>query len=377
MPTNQTPEDAELSRLLSQAEPPKSPEHLDEAILRYATENAPAADEAEEKTPWFPRPLTAAVATLSVAAVAVSISITSFNSGDLERGSSDFSTSQIASSDAFSPEALVLEEAVSGEDSAESETTSETTPETTRERQVAQNPANSPAPLGATVQLSRANDDIATPAPADDLREEDLREIAALGQALSTERNTSTQDAAPSSIQEEEQTSFAFSSAAQSSVAQELTTATAGQDENLGGRIEADSVLADDPALQSGVASSSPQLALRRAAPTEVRTSAIRLDSSAELVTNEDLPALLSLLEELFNSTFADGELQEEALEIETVSTEDERANQLQNRLTVISDEDELQQLNANYAELRENFADFALPATLEEAIRQLQRLVN
>ena len=42
MPTNQD-DDVELSALLNQAEPPKSPQHLDAAILKYASEKASAA----------------------------------------------------------------------------------------------------------------------------------------------------------------------------------------------------------------------------------------------------------------------------------------------------------------------------------------------
>lgn len=103
MPTKQTPDDADLSRLLSQAEPPESPEHLDETILQYAKTNAPKK---EKETIWFPRSWTTAVATLSVAAIAISVTITSFNSGDLERSVSDTVPLQVATSDALLDEAI-------------------------------------------------------------------------------------------------------------------------------------------------------------------------------------------------------------------------------------------------------------------------------
>ena len=44
MPNNEKRDDAELSALLRRAEPPESPQHVDDYILNYAKENAPQAD---------------------------------------------------------------------------------------------------------------------------------------------------------------------------------------------------------------------------------------------------------------------------------------------------------------------------------------------
>jgi hypothetical protein len=86
MPTNQQPDEKELSRLLSQAEPPRSPQHVDEAVLRYARENAPDIERQASSSFWFiNRRWIPVLATLSIAALAVSVSLPIFSPSELEQ----------------------------------------------------------------------------------------------------------------------------------------------------------------------------------------------------------------------------------------------------------------------------------------------------
>ncbi len=86
MPTNQQPDEKELSRLLSQAEPPRSPQHVDEAVLRYARENAPDIERQASSSFWFiNRRWIPVLATFSIAALAVSVSLPIFSPSELEQ----------------------------------------------------------------------------------------------------------------------------------------------------------------------------------------------------------------------------------------------------------------------------------------------------
>ena len=80
MPTKQDLDDAELSVLLSKAEPPKSPQHVDDYILAYARTQAAASEHSSRwrflavSKSWLNQNWFSAVATISVAVVAVSLS---------------------------------------------------------------------------------------------------------------------------------------------------------------------------------------------------------------------------------------------------------------------------------------------------------------
>ena len=80
MPTKQDLDDAELSVLLSKAEPPKSPQHVDDYILAYARTQAAASEPGSRwrflavSKSWLNQNWFSAVATISVAVVAVSLS---------------------------------------------------------------------------------------------------------------------------------------------------------------------------------------------------------------------------------------------------------------------------------------------------------------
>ncbi|MCH7671179.1 MAG: hypothetical protein IIB72_03330 [Proteobacteria bacterium] len=84
MPTKQDLDDAELSVLLSKAEPPKSPQHVDDYILAYARTQAVASEPGSRwrflavSKSWLNQNWFSAVATISVAVVAVSLSFQNF-----------------------------------------------------------------------------------------------------------------------------------------------------------------------------------------------------------------------------------------------------------------------------------------------------------
>lgn len=82
-------DDAEISAMLSQAEPPKSPGHLDAAILEYAKEKSSTASPTSESSRiflslnWWQNNWAPAVATFSIAAIAVSVSLQIFTEPDI------------------------------------------------------------------------------------------------------------------------------------------------------------------------------------------------------------------------------------------------------------------------------------------------------
>ena len=84
MPTKQDQDDAELSVLLTKAEPPKSPQHVDDYILAYARAQAVASKPGSRwqflavSKSWLNQNWFSAVATISVAVVAVSLSFQNF-----------------------------------------------------------------------------------------------------------------------------------------------------------------------------------------------------------------------------------------------------------------------------------------------------------
>lgn len=84
MPTKQDLDDAELSVLLTKAEPPKSPQHVDDYILAYARAQAVASEPGSRwrflavSKNWLNQNWFSAVATISVAVIAVSLSFQNF-----------------------------------------------------------------------------------------------------------------------------------------------------------------------------------------------------------------------------------------------------------------------------------------------------------
>jgi hypothetical protein len=88
MPNRKDIDDAELSVLLSKAEPPKSPQHVDDYILDYARTQAAASDANAQpgflaiSSNWINQNWVSAVATFSVAVIAVSISFQTFVPAD-------------------------------------------------------------------------------------------------------------------------------------------------------------------------------------------------------------------------------------------------------------------------------------------------------
>ncbi len=88
MPTDHD-DDVEISAMLNQAEPPKSPKHLDAVILKYAKEKAIESAPGRSgfswpSLAWLQQNWMPAAATLSVAAIAVSVSLPMFTEPDLQ-----------------------------------------------------------------------------------------------------------------------------------------------------------------------------------------------------------------------------------------------------------------------------------------------------
>ena len=96
MPTKQDLDDAELSVLLTKAEPPKSPQHVDDYILAYARAQTAASEPGSRwrflavSKNWLNQNWFSAVATISVAVIAVSLSFQNFVAPSVDRGVADF-----------------------------------------------------------------------------------------------------------------------------------------------------------------------------------------------------------------------------------------------------------------------------------------------
>lgn len=103
MPTDQD-DDVEISAILNQAEPPKSPKHVDAAILKYAREQAKETTLEKSSSSgwlslsWLQQNWMPAAATLSIAAIAVSVSLQIFVEPDLQ-SSSKSASAELALSD--------------------------------------------------------------------------------------------------------------------------------------------------------------------------------------------------------------------------------------------------------------------------------------
>lgn len=334
MPTKQSPDEAELSRLLSQGEPPESPEHLDDTILQYAKSNAPIK---EKDSFWLPQPWAAAAATLSIAAIAISVGISSFNSGDLDRSLSETVPLQVATSDAVLDEAIEVETTV-----LVREQQLATAEDSNIERQVAQNIA--------TLASSTADEPEET--TAGDLN------------------NANT-------VVEEQEPQVAFSASAaaapvslnQAQIEESTDAISADDSAGLQALAAADVDTANEAEVQSGLAAA-PQLA-RRATSATVSTQALSIEAIEAPVAITNLPALLTLMEELLEDN-----QQGTREERDQAMIESERANQLQQLYSALSEE-ELEGFNSAYEELLTSFSDFTLPSTLASAIEQVQQLSN
>ena len=416
MPTKQTPDDAELSRLLNKAEPPKSPEHLDSVILRYAKENTP---QTEKPMAWFSgRPWAAAVATLSIAVVAISVTIGGFNRGELERATletafeSDLVLQEAAGEtiEPFTeaaPASVALEEAVietfteerdilvvdsvDPVDAANSPNVIISSDENiNRERQVAQN--NSTAsnstltqaePTVASVGFSAGALAVADGAGISDQSiDDDIQfdlvetEQLELARAVAAPAELSQSQAAPS------QSSLASTS---------LASTTNDTPERLQLANTNAVNASNEPVAQSALASSSPASvaapqSLRRSATTAVRNQELATTANEILVAPENLLVMLTLLEELM----ANEQLGSRGDEVRPMDT-NERASELLATYTAVTERDASQQtaqdnaidtsletllqLNARYAELRSGFTEFLLPLSLANAVEQVQLL--
>lgn len=85
MPTDHQDDDKALSELLQQIEPPKSPSHLDETILKRARQKAESLRETSDSHNWLAGvQWRSAIAVFSVAAVALSVSLQLINNEQLD-----------------------------------------------------------------------------------------------------------------------------------------------------------------------------------------------------------------------------------------------------------------------------------------------------
>ena len=89
MPTNNQSDDEKLTQLLQQAEPPRSPKHLDEVIIRQARIKASELREKSESvfSNWYGDNWKSVVGVFSVALIAVSVSLQIFDPNLREPGS--------------------------------------------------------------------------------------------------------------------------------------------------------------------------------------------------------------------------------------------------------------------------------------------------
>jgi len=117
--TEPSSEDRKLSALLKKAEPPRSPAHLDEFILKHARHKATQQRELSKSSVslWFGENWKPAIATFSVAALAVSFSLQIFERSPQEQTllPESFSLSdtpiQFSDSDELSKQVVFTEEA--------------------------------------------------------------------------------------------------------------------------------------------------------------------------------------------------------------------------------------------------------------------------
>jgi len=116
MPNSNNHDEQRLSALLNQAEPPKSPRHLDDLILGYAKKHAAEninkvnQEKDHPAKKWFNHSWVPAAATFSLAIVAVSVTFQSFNQtpSDPERVSGGLETSLLAENENKVDEILQL-----------------------------------------------------------------------------------------------------------------------------------------------------------------------------------------------------------------------------------------------------------------------------
>ena len=321
MPTKQQADDAALSRLLSQAEPPRSPQHVDEAVLRYARENAPDTAGQAASSFWFiNRRWIPVLATFSVAALGVSVSLQIFSPNELEQDA-----------------VATLSEAEFG----------------LRQESVglqAQAPADELAVVADENRLARERVDAGVVFNAEPLQDVDQIEVAAL----------STQDA--------DQNDVAALSTTSAALEEEVQIATAAQPAAAPIAIRDQAVGAPQATAQSN-----PRRAVANTAVAG--RSAFSADLAAiavAAISEENLPNFLALLGRVL-----DGAPTVERGAVSGDSTPQALVARMVTLYGELVDEGALAAAEARYVTVTAGFADFELPLTLEAAVNLLRPLAD
>lgn len=308
-------ETAELSRLLRRAEPPRSPGHVDRAILDYARDRAPARAAAGSSYGWlFGRPWVSAVATLSIAVIAVSVTLQSVNEPTVERALDG----QLADLGLASP-ALV--------ESA---------------------PAQAPsAPASQALALEESAAQAPADAPQDALAEPARQDVALEPEVVLADADAGNRAEFREQVRERQ----AQPGLAQSNLAAPVPATSDDADSSLS--VEA---LAIDSTTTGATAGAS--VAARRSV-------ADSQDNRQDI-----MPVLLRFLEMVLD---ADGQNQQ----VERDSPQDERIAAIIADYEALLAQDRAAELDSRFETIRGTLADYELPESLATAIAYLRTLQN
>ncbi|MDA1370311.1 MAG: hypothetical protein O2971_06070 [Proteobacteria bacterium] len=363
MPTNKPTDEQALSRLLSQAEPPRSPEHVDDFVLKYARENVPAAERASPLGWLIERRWIPAVATLSVAAIAVSVSLQIFTPTELEQDSM-VGVSDLAVS---APQERVSLEAAAPDEQNPNPVTADAIEQVVGIAEERVNRARADADVAQNAQPGVV---AITAPPADP----EVAELAAPPDRPEVAELSASQGQPGRIANQPEVTSLAAPI-----TERQLVPFTSLQDVEIQQQAAAQPAAPADANTQQDVAL--PQLAIqsnaRRAvastAPTGQAVAALNIATeSVAALSAENLPAFFALMIQVLDEAEQDARLEASAVEQKEV-----RAQRLVSLYTTLVDEGALAAAEARYLSVTADFADFALPETLAAAINLLQTLGN
>lgn len=348
MPNNPTQDEAELSRLLSQAEPPESPEHLDDFILQYAKEKAPARQAAAGfqflSWQWLGQHWISAVATLSIAFIAVSVSLQTFNTPVMEQSTFNPETDLASISLTDSSAAGAAAPADSAEPaearlnrSLAFSTAADNTPTTDQPGRERQQSAAAPASSAQFAEIAQASTNQTSDRDQNALRAEQASPALAAtdaATALADSQIASASAASPAVQTVGDAASRIDSAAAGAVVEEELANAT-----------------------------------FRRTAQSVNATSELAESASLQITLEpQNLPQFLSLLEQVL--TAADQgqrELADEAVDLQ------QRAARLIVLFDNLPGSDSVAAAENDYAQSRSGITEFALPEALAAAIEILR----
>ena len=375
MPTNKPTDEQALSRLLSQAEPPRSPEHVDDLVLKYARDKTPVVERASPLGWLIERRWIPAVATLSVAAIAVSVSLQIFTSTELEQdsmvGVSDLAVSALQES--VSLEAATAEEQNPAPVTADAieQVVGNAEERVNRARADADVAQNAQPEVAARTAPPTEPEVAALAAPPD---RPEVAELAAPQDQPGRNANQPEVAAIAAPPDQPEVTALAAPI-----TERQLVPFTSLQDVEIRQQAAAQPAAPADANTQQDVAL--PQLAIqsnaRRAvastAPAGQAVAALNIATeSVAALSAENLPAFFALMIQVLDEAEQDARLEASAVEQNEV-----RAQRLVSLYTALEDEGALAAAEARYLSVTADFADFALPETLAAAINLLQTLGN